>query len=156
MNNIDDKQVKEVLELLNNSIEEYRDKNIKFDIVEFSKGYIQGYGSFTPDLQNAALKNLTLNPSIANAKTVHKDVEDAKNIIKYLYKTYKDEIFISIMNQYTPVNKCKFDNLNRKVSDDEYDDVVNYAIDLGVTNAFVQEGEAASESFIPEFNKDII
>ena len=53
-------------------------------------------------------------------------------------------------------NKCKFDNLNRKVSDDEYDDVVNYAIDLGVTNAFVQEGEAASESFIPEFNKDII
>ena len=83
-------------------------------------------------------------------------VEDAKNIIKYLYKTYKDEIFISIMNQYTPVNKCKFDNLNRKVSDDEYDDVVNYAIDLGVTNAFVQEGEAASESFIPEFNKDII
>ena len=83
-------------------------------------------------------------------------VEDAKNIIKYLYKTYKDEIFISIMNQYTPVNKCKFDNLNRKVSDDEYDAVVNYAIDLGVTNAFVQEGEAASESFIPEFNKDII
>lgn len=83
-------------------------------------------------------------------------VEDAKNIIKYLYKTYKDEIFISIMNQYTPINKCKFDNLNRKVSDDEYDDVVNYAIDLGVTNAFVQEGEAASESFIPEFNKDII
>ena len=83
-------------------------------------------------------------------------VEDAKNIIKYLYKTYKDEIFISIMNQYTPVNKCKFDNLNRKVSDEEYDDVVNYAIDLGVTNAFVQEGEAASESFIPEFNKDII
>ena len=83
-------------------------------------------------------------------------VEDAKNIIKYLHKTYKDEIFISIMNQYTPINKCKFDNLNRKVSDEEYDDVVNYAIDLGVTNAFVQEGEAASESFIPEFNKDII
>lgn len=83
-------------------------------------------------------------------------IDDSKKIIEYLYKTYGNDIFISIMNQYTPVNKCKFDNLNRKVSDDEYDDVVNYAIDLGVTNAFVQEGEAASESFIPEFNKDII
>ena len=92
MSNIEDKQAKEVLELLSNSIEEYRNKNVKFDIVEFSKGYIQGYGSFTPDLQNAALKNLTLNPSIANAKTVHEYVENAKdnefNLIAYCQNEY--------------------------------------------------------------------
>lgn len=83
-------------------------------------------------------------------------IDDSKKIIKYLYKTYGDDIFISIMNQYTPINKCKYSNLNRKVTDEEYDSVVEYALSLGVTNAFVQEGEAASESFIPEFNKKIV
>ena len=47
-------------------------------------------------------------------------------------------------------------NLNRKVTDEEYDSVVEYALNLGVKNAFVQEGEAASESFIPDFNKKIV
>ena len=60
------------------------------------------------------------------------------------------------MNQYTPVNKCKYDNLNNKITDEEYDEVINYALDLGVTNAFVQEGDTSSESFIPDFNKNII
>lgn len=83
-------------------------------------------------------------------------VDDSKKIIEYLYKTYGNDIFISIMNQYTPVCKCKYSNLNRKVTEDEYNEVVNYAIDLGVVNAFVQEGEAADDSFIPKFNKDII
>ena len=82
--------------------------------------------------------------------------EDSKKIIEYLYKTYGDDIFISIMNQYTPINKCKYLNLNRKVTDEEYDSVVDFALKLGVSNAFVQEGEAASESFIPDFNKKIV
>ena len=83
-------------------------------------------------------------------------IDDSKKIIEYLYKTYGDDIFISIMNQYTPINKCKYSNLNRKVTDKEYDEVVDYALSIGVTNAFVQEGEAASESFIPQFNKKIV
>lgn len=77
---------------------------------------------------------------------------DAKEIINYLYKTYKDDIYISIMNQYTPVNKCEFENLNRKVTDEEYDEVIDFAVSIGVKNAFIQEGETASESFIPKFD----
>lgn len=84
------------------------------------------------------------------------NIEDAKKIINYLYKTYKDEIIISIMNQYTPVNKCSYDNLNRKLTDKEYDEVINYATNIGVNNAFIQEGDTSDESFIPDFNKDII
>ena len=83
-------------------------------------------------------------------------IDDAKNIIKYLYKTFGDNIIISIMNQYTPVNKCKYDNLNRKVTDEEYNEVIDYAAELGIFNAFVQEGDAALESFIPNFNKNNI
>ena len=83
-------------------------------------------------------------------------VEDAKKIIKYLYMTYKDSIFISIMNQFTPVNACIYSNLNRKLTDEEYDEVIKYALSLGVTNAFIQEGETADDSFIPDFNTDVI
>ena len=79
-------------------------------------------------------------------------VEDAKEIIKYLYEKYQNNIYISIMNQYTPISKLKYDNLNRKVTEKEYDELINYAIDLGVENAFIQEGETQSESFIPSFN----
>lgn len=79
--------------------------------------------------------------------------EDAKKIIKYLYDTYGDNIFISIMNQYTPVTKTlKYPNLNWTVTEGEYDDVINYACDLGVTKAFIQDGETCLESFIPEFD----
>ena len=83
-------------------------------------------------------------------------IHDAKEIINYLYKTYHDDIYISIMNQYTPVNKCLYDNLNRKLSEEEYDEVINYALTIGVNKAFIQEGDTASESFIPEFDKNIV
>lgn len=83
-------------------------------------------------------------------------IDDSKKIIEYLYKTYGNDIFISIMNQYTPINKCKYSNLNRKVTDEEYDEVIDYALSIGVTNAFVQEGDTALESFIPQFDKKIV
>ena len=78
--------------------------------------------------------------------------EDSKAVIKYLYNTYGDDIYISIMNQYTPFRMENYPELNRKVTTYEYNKVVNYAIELGITNGFVQEGSAASESFIPDFD----
>ena len=79
-------------------------------------------------------------------------VNDAKKIIYYLYTKYKDNIYLSIMNQYTPVNKCRYSELNRKLYEEEYIEVVNYACSIGVKNAFIQEGETQKESFIPNFN----
>lgn len=80
-------------------------------------------------------------------------LDDSKKIIKYLYDTYKDNIYISIMNQYTPIVKIeKYEELNKTVSDSEYDNLINYACDLGITKAFIQEGETCKESFIPDFS----
>jgi len=80
-------------------------------------------------------------------------LDDAKNILKYLYDKYNENIYISIMNQYTPVEKVeKYFNLNRKVTEDEYDELVNYAYDIGIRNAFIQEGNTQEDSFIPTFN----
>lgn len=79
--------------------------------------------------------------------------EDSKAVIRYLYETYGDRIFISIMNQYTPLpHIVSYPELNRKITDAEYDEVVDYAIDIGVEQGFIQEGDTASESFIPDFD----
>ncbi len=80
-------------------------------------------------------------------------LEDAKKIVKYLYDKYKDNIYISIMNQYTPVRICKYNNLNRKVTEKEYEKLIDFAVELGIKNAFVQENGTAEESFIPTFDK---
>ena len=79
--------------------------------------------------------------------------DDTKKIINYLYKKYQDNIYLSIMNQYTPVNFIKdYPYLNKTISEDEYNDVIDYAIDLGIKNAYMQEGGTCSESFIPSFD----
>ena len=80
-------------------------------------------------------------------------IDDTKKILKYLYDTYQDDIYISIMNQYTPVKKFnRYPNLNRILSEEEYDEIINYALDIGITKAYIQEGETQKESFIPDFN----
>lgn len=77
---------------------------------------------------------------------------DSKKIIDYLYNTYGSRIWISIMNQYTPLEHVKkFPELTRPVDKRCYDKLIDYAAEIGVTNAFIQEGGTVGESFIPEF-----
>ncbi len=82
------------------------------------------------------------------------NVKDSMDVIEYLYKTYGNKIYISIMSQYTPMDGIKeqFPELARKLTKYEYDKVVNFAADLGVTQGFTQYGSAAAESFIPKFD----
>jgi len=82
-------------------------------------------------------------------------IEDSKTIIKYLYETYHNNIFISIMNQYTPLENVRNHKiLNRIITNKEYDEIIDYAVNIGVENAFIQEGETQKESFIPKFNNE--
>lgn len=80
-------------------------------------------------------------------------LDNAKEVVRYVYETYKDAVFLSLMNQYTPLPHVEsFPEINRKVTEEEYDELVDYAIEIGVENGFVQEGETAEESFIPAFD----
>ncbi len=80
-------------------------------------------------------------------------LEDAKQIVKYLYETYGNQIYISLMSQFTPLSHVKkYPELNRKVTRKEYDAYVDYAIELGVENGFIQGEDVAQESFIPNFD----
>ena len=79
--------------------------------------------------------------------------DDSQNVIKYLHNTFGLQIYISIMNQYTPMKQAKiFPSLTRKINPDEYDALIDYAISLGIENGFVQGNDTASESFIPLFD----
>lgn len=79
-------------------------------------------------------------------------VEEAKRVLRYLYETYGDTIAISILNQYTPLPHVEaYPELNRTVTEEEYEEVVDFAVELGIGHGFLQEGQAASESFIPDF-----
>lgn len=80
-------------------------------------------------------------------------VKDSKKILRYLYATYKNDIYVSIMNQYTPLpHVADIPALNRQVTSEEYQRVLSFAERLGIEKGFIQEGSTASESFIPEFD----
>lgn len=79
-------------------------------------------------------------------------VNDAKAVLKYLYDTYHDHVYISMMSQFTPIALKDYPEINRKVTKREYERLVNYALEIGITNAFIQEGDVAKDSFIPAFD----
>lgn len=83
------------------------------------------------------------------------NTKDSKQILRYLYETHKNDIYVSIMSQYTPMPQVSsISTLNRKVTAEEYQRVITFAEKLGITQGFVQEGDTASESFIPEFDME--
>lgn len=79
-------------------------------------------------------------------------VNDAKAVLKYLYDTYHDHVYISMMSQFTPIELKDYPEINRTVTRREYERLIDYAIKIGITNAFIQEGNVAKDSFIPAFD----
>lgn len=79
-------------------------------------------------------------------------VEEAKNIMKYLFKRYGYMVWFSLMSQYTPPKELLgYPELLRRITKDEYDEFVDFCAELGMENAFIQELSSASEEFIPDF-----
>ena len=80
---------------------------------------------------------------------------DSIKIVDWLYKTFGDEIFISLMNQYTPIYRAaEFKKISRPLTTFEYESVIAHAETLGVKNCFIQLGKTADKNFIPDFNLD--
>ncbi len=79
--------------------------------------------------------------------------KDSKKVLQYLKDTYGNHIYISLMNQYTPMPEIsQYPELNRKITKREYEWVIDYALSIGIENGFIQEGNTAQESFIPPFD----
>ena len=102
---------------------------------------------------NGEEDNLILSGTIVRYLTLPGCMADSMQILKYLHETYGDMIYISIMNQFTPLSNLeKYPELNRRITDEEYETLVDYAIEIGIENGFIQEGNTAEESFIPAFD----
>ncbi|WP_434639708.1 radical SAM protein [Thermoanaerobacterium thermosaccharolyticum] len=80
-------------------------------------------------------------------------LDDTKKILKWISDNLPKEIYVSLMGQYTPFyNANKYQELNRKISNKEYEEAIDYFFEIGLENGFVQDDESASESFIPDFD----
>lgn len=78
---------------------------------------------------------------------------DSKKIVDFIYGTFGDSVYLSLMNQYTPMhNSNEFKELNRPLNPKHYDSLVDYCLELGVTNGFIQQGGTVGESFVPAFD----
>ncbi len=80
-------------------------------------------------------------------------VRNAKQVVDHVYDTYGDKVYLSLMHQFTPFERLeRYPEINRRVTHREYERLLDYAMDKGVTNAFIQDGSVARESFIPSWN----
>jgi putative pyruvate formate lyase activating enzyme len=78
---------------------------------------------------------------------------DSKKIIDYIHETYGNNIYISLMNQYTPTfNSSDFPEINKPLNPKHYDALIEHCLDNNINNVFIQDEGTSSESFIPNFN----
>lgn len=80
--------------------------------------------------------------------------EEARNIVRYVHESFGNRVYLSLLNQYTPFGELeeKYPELCRRVTKREYNALIEYALELGVEQGFIQEGNTAGESFIPAFD----
>ena len=80
------------------------------------------------------------------------NIDNSKKVLKEISKNFDKEIYVSLMGQYIPQDKAiGYEELNRKITKEEYDKVIDYFFEVGLENGFMQELDSASEEYIPEF-----
>lgn len=78
---------------------------------------------------------------------------DSKKVVDYIYKTYGDEVYLSLMNQYTPMFKAAdYPEINKYLNPEHYEALIDHCLDLGYKNAFIQDTGTNTTAFVPDFN----
>lgn len=153
---------KETVEMLNGTVDVYL-PDFKYINPDTAKKYSNAPNY--PEMAKIALKEMVRQkPEVKMHNNMIKEgvivrhmllpgsLKNSKAVVEYLFKTYGDSIYISIMNQYTPI--AEFENypeLSYLPTKREYEKLVDYALSLGVKNAYIQGEGASSKSFIPDF-----
>ena len=79
--------------------------------------------------------------------------KESMRLLDWLWQTFADTIYISIMNQYTPMGDLyEVPELNRRLTTFEYESVLDHARTLGIENCYIQQGGTVSASFVPHFD----
>ena len=78
--------------------------------------------------------------------------ENSKQILKWIKENLDNNIYVSIMAQYFPTYKAKeLDEINRKLTKQEYDEVENYLYELDLDNGYIQELGEHEEEYVPKW-----
>ena len=80
-------------------------------------------------------------------------LDNTKAAIDWVASNFNEgQILFSLMSQFTPINDCNIDSLNRRLTQEEYDEIEDYLIESGIEDGFMQELSSASEEYVPPFN----
>jgi putative pyruvate formate lyase activating enzyme len=78
---------------------------------------------------------------------------DTKKVLDYIMETYGDSVYVSLMNQYTPMHRAnQFPGIDKSLNKRHYESIIQYCLDSGMHNAFIQDPGTATEDYVPDFN----
>ncbi|MGV8982162.1 radical SAM protein [Clostridium sp.] len=78
---------------------------------------------------------------------------DSKKVMDFIYTTFNESVYISLMNQYTPMHHAfEYPEINKPLNPNHYDCLIDYCLNLGITKCFIQESGTASKAFVPNFD----
>lgn len=80
------------------------------------------------------------------------NVENSLGVLDMIADNLPADIYVSLMAQYFPTGNETHSELNRKITEEEYERVSSYMMLLGLENGFMQEHEAADSSYVPDWN----
>ena len=154
----------ETIKLLNGYIDVYL-PDLKYYTNELSKKYsnVNNYFEYATnaikEMYNQ-VANATFSPNgliekgiIIRHLVLPNHIQNTKNILKWIKNNMPNDIYVSIMAQYFPTYKAKEDSLiNRKLTNKEYKEVLNYLYSLDLKNGYFQELGKHEEEYVPDFN----
>ena len=83
------------------------------------------------------------------------NIDNTKNIIKWIKDNLGEDTIISIMAQYFPTHKAsEYAEINRKISKEELQDVEDFLFELNMINGYIQELGDHEQEYVPNFNLD--
>lgn len=125
----------------------------RYSSAETAKAY--SHAPDYPEVAKAAIRAMVESEAdvIVRILLLPEHLEETKESVRYLWEAYGERIVFSMMSQYTPVGKFPdHPELERTVAPEEFEELLDFTDSLGCEDYFWQDGEAASESFIPDFD----
>ena len=84
------------------------------------------------------------------------EIENSKNVLKWIVDNIGKEVYVSIMAQYFPTYKAKqIKELNRKINNEEYKQIEDYIYEIGIENGYMQDLGEHEEEYVPDFKNSL-
>ena len=81
------------------------------------------------------------------------NIENSKKVLKWIKENIDKDVYVSVMAQYFPTYKAKqIENINRKLTKEEYEEIENYLYDLDIENGYIQELGEHEEEYVPKWD----